>query len=71
MDEKNLAGIPIRRPNGMNRHGLILEEVGFEAMLRKFTDRIARPLAQMLFPDLVFFSLFPKRSYCWFRPGNC
>ena len=28
---------------GMNRHGLILEEVGFEGMLRKFVDRIARP----------------------------
>mmetsp|Transcript_54787 Transcript_54787/g.90792 ORF Transcript_54787/g.90792 Transcript_54787/m.90792 type:complete len:370 (+) Transcript_54787:3-1112(+) len=51
------SGVPLRRPNGMNRFGAILEEVpgglGFEKSLAFLSRRFLRPLSQMLFPHLV------------------
>ena len=51
------SGVPLRRPNGMNRFGAILEDVpggvSFEESLRYLTRRHLRPLSQMLFPWLV------------------
>ena len=51
--DKAAAGIPMRRPNGMNRYGAILEELGFDALLGRLVDVYVRPMAQMLFPNLV------------------
>lgn len=53
VDRLRSSGIPARRPNGMNRHGIILTDVGFGPMLQKLTARIAAPLAEELFPDWV------------------
>ncbi|CAJ1345832.1 unnamed protein product [Effrenium voratum] len=47
------AGIPTRRPNGMNRYGVILDQVGFERMLEGLVAAYVRPLGAMLFPELV------------------
>lgn len=47
------VGIPMRRPNGMNRYGSILDELGFEAMLTGLVDKYIRPLAELFFPDVV------------------
>ena len=51
------SGVPLRRPNGMNRFGAILEDVpggvSFDESLRYLTRRHLRPLSQMLFPWLV------------------
>lgn len=47
------SGIPQRRPNGMNRYGTILEQVGFEPMLTDLVRQYVRPLARMLFPDTI------------------
>jgi len=51
------SGVPLRRPNGMNRFGAILEELpgglGFERTLRYLSHRFLRPLSQMLYPWLV------------------
>ena len=33
LDSINASGIPTRRPNGMNRYGVILDEVGFKKMM--------------------------------------
>jgi hypothetical protein len=49
--------VPIRRPNGMNRFGAILEAVPgglhMERLAARIALRYARPLAQMAFPHLV------------------
>jgi hypothetical protein len=37
----------------MNRHGLILTDVGFGPMLQELTARIAAPLGAELFPDWI------------------
>ena len=47
------AGIPLRRPNGMNRYGTILGDVGFGAVLAGLAAKYVRPLAEALFPAAV------------------
>lgn len=47
------SGIPRRRPNGMNRYGVILGNVGMEPALQGLVNAYLRPLAAMLFPELV------------------
>ena len=51
------SGVPLRRANGMNRFGAILEDVpggvSFDKSLSYLTRRHLRPLSQMLFPWLV------------------
>ena len=47
------SGIPLRRPNGMNRYGAILDQLGMEASLDYLTRRFLRPLGQMLYPTLI------------------
>jgi hypothetical protein len=47
------AGIPLRRPNGMNRYGTILGDVGFGAALTGLAAKYVRPLAEALFPASV------------------
>ena len=36
LDSINASGIPTRRPNGMNRYGVILDEVGFKKMMESW-----------------------------------
>jgi len=45
--------IPMRRPNGMNRYGCILNELGFEEFLKGLSDRLLKPIAQILFSRRV------------------
>jgi hypothetical protein len=40
------VGRALRRPNSMNRDGVILEEVGFEALLDDLLARVAAPLGR-------------------------
>ena len=47
------SGIPLRRPNGMNRYGAILDELGLTASLDHLCQRYLRPLGQMLYPHLI------------------
>ena len=47
------SGIPLRRPNGMNRFGAILDQLGMHASLEYLSRRYVRPLGQMLFPWLI------------------
>eukprot|EP00820_Chromera_velia_P015607 Cvel_25447.t1-p1 / transcript=Cvel_25447.t1 / gene=Cvel_25447 / organism=Chromera_velia_CCMP2878 / gene_product=hypothetical protein / transcript_product=hypothetical protein / location=Cvel_scaffold2884:20385-22476(+) / protein_length=280 / sequence_SO=supercontig / SO=protein_coding / is_pseudo=false len=60
IDHLSKAGIPTRRPNGMNRFGLMFDkggEFGGVPLLCEFLDglvgEIVKPLAQTLFSDLV------------------
>ena len=48
------AGIPMRRPNSMNRYGLVINEsIGLHNMMKTFVAKFVGPLAQMLFPASV------------------
>jgi len=46
------TGIPLRRPNGMNRHGCILSHLGFQEGLLDalIGERVLRPLGLALYP---------------------
>lgn len=45
--------IPMRRPNGMNRYGCLLSQLGFDIMLKALSDLVLRPLALIMFPDHI------------------
>merc|ERR1712187_248098 len=47
------SGIPRRRPNGMNRYGVILDQVGMESALTGLVEAYIRPLAESLFPETI------------------
>eukprot|EP01043_Picozoa_sp_COSAG02_P048008 COSAG02_NODE_4666_length_5113_cov_2.619541_4_plen_344_part_00 len=51
------AGIPLRRPNGMNRFGIILDpDVGvptLDGLVSGLVQEYARPIAAMLFPETL------------------
>lgn len=47
------SNIPMRRPNGMNRYGCLLSQLGFGDMVKELSDRVLRPMAHILFPDRV------------------
>lgn len=53
LDHIQNSRIPRRRPNGMNRYGVILDQVGLESALAGLVNDYVRPLASMLFPELV------------------
>ena len=45
--------IPMRRPNGMNRHGCLLSQLGFDIMLKALSDLVLRPLVHIMFPNHI------------------
>ena len=47
------SGIPLRRPNGMNRHGCILSNLGFQTGLLSRLGEVARPLGLALYPEAL------------------
>jgi len=47
------SGIPLRRPNGMNRFGAILDFLGMEESFTHFLHKYLSPIAQLVFPHLV------------------
>jgi hypothetical protein len=60
LDSASVSGIPTRRPNGMNRRGVILDPnvdgaISTRSLISMvedaIVDRIARPVGRMLYPD--------------------
>ena len=45
--------IPTRRPNGMNRYGCLLSQLGFGGMVEALSDHVLRPMAHVMFPNRV------------------
>eukprot|EP00550_Attheya_septentrionalis_P002466 CAMPEP_0198284092 /NCGR_PEP_ID=MMETSP1449-20131203/3608_1 /TAXON_ID=420275 /ORGANISM="Attheya septentrionalis, Strain CCMP2084" /LENGTH=355 /DNA_ID=CAMNT_0043981007 /DNA_START=2322 /DNA_END=3389 /DNA_ORIENTATION=- len=57
LNHLNDAGIPVRRPNSMNRYGLILGEVpGLKANLDHVVQKYVIPFALHLFPESAILS---------------
>merc|ERR550532_1785607 len=53
------SGIPLRRPNGMNRYGAILSHLGFQqGLLVPMMRQVVLPFASELWPE-------------WVSPGDC
>jgi len=54
LDHIEASGIPLRRPNGMNRFGAILSQLGFqEGLLEPLMTCVVEPFAQLLWPEWV------------------
>lgn len=54
LDHLEASGIPLRRPNGMNRFGAILSQLGFqESLLQPITRHVLAPFARELWPEWV------------------
>jgi hypothetical protein len=47
------SGIPLRRPNGMNRYGAIMDDLGLGSALQGVASKLVRPLSQLLFPSVA------------------
>lgn len=47
------SGIPLRRPNGMNRFGTILSDLGFSEMMHRLVSDYLVIAARLLFPNHV------------------
>jgi hypothetical protein len=54
LDHLEASGIPLRRPNGMNRFGAILSHLGFqEGLLEPLMKYVVKPLSRELWPQWV------------------
>uniref|UniRef100_A0A7S3KZQ6 Fe2OG dioxygenase domain-containing protein n=2 Tax=Amphora coffeiformis TaxID=265554 RepID=A0A7S3KZQ6_9STRA len=54
LKEKDYAakhGIPIHRPNNMNKSGAVMKSLGIENLMDVLQDRVLEPIAQELFPE--------------------
>jgi len=45
------TGLPVRRPNSMNRFGIILDDIGFNTFLQDLMVQYVRPVAGYLYPE--------------------
>jgi len=52
VDNYFATGLPVRRPNSMNNYGLIVNEIGLRPALTDFQQKVLRPLAALLFPEI-------------------
>lgn len=53
LDHHESSGIPRRRPNGMNRYGSILSELGFSSMINSLVENYLVHVARQLFGEYV------------------
>lgn len=54
LDHIECSGIPLRRPNGMNRYGAILSNLGFqETLLEPLMKHVVMPFSHFLWPEWV------------------
>jgi hypothetical protein len=53
LDHHEASRIPLRRPNGMNRYGAILGDLGFDKITRGLVSDILTPVARSLLPQHV------------------
>jgi hypothetical protein len=47
------SGLPCRRPNTMNRLGLVVNDIGFEPLMTDLLERLIAPMCQALYPDEI------------------
>ena len=47
------SDLPCRRPNTMNRLGLVVNDIGFEPLMTDLLERLIAPMCQALYPDEI------------------
>lgn len=50
VDAYAASGLPSARPNSMNKYGLVVNEIGMEAVFDEFQSQVLQPIARLLFP---------------------
>ena len=53
LDHYESSGIPLRRPNSMNRYGVILSMIGFGNLINGIVGDVLNPLTRHLFGDFA------------------
>ena len=57
------SGLPLTRPNSMNRSGVLLDDVGFTNFFDEFRAEYLQPICDATFPDLGFTNLDTHRAF--------
>lgn len=57
------SGLPLTRPNSMNKSGLLLDDVGFTKFFDEFRTGHLQPICVSTFPDLGFTDLNTHRAF--------
>ena len=57
------SGLPLTRPNSMNKSGLLLDDVGFTKFFDEFRTKYLQPICDSTFPDLGFTDLDTHRAF--------
>ena len=50
VDNYDATGLPVRRPNSMNKYGLIVNEIGMRDAITELQQEILWPVARLLWP---------------------
>eukprot|EP01064_Diplonema_japonicum_P034056 TRINITY_DN6914_c0_g1_i1.p1 TRINITY_DN6914_c0_g1~~TRINITY_DN6914_c0_g1_i1.p1 ORF type:complete len:291 (+),score=7.59 TRINITY_DN6914_c0_g1_i1:92-964(+) len=53
LDNIQSSGIPTRRPNGMNRFGVIAEDIGLKQAFEFLREKYLAPIAMLLFQEYI------------------
>lgn len=56
VDRFESTDLPRRRPNTMNRSGLVVNEIGFESLMSALMEAVIKPLSALLYPSERFAS---------------
>jgi hypothetical protein len=51
VDSFEATSLPCRRPNTMNRLGLVVNDIGFEPFMTEIVERLVAPMCKALYPD--------------------
>ena len=57
------SGLPLTRPNSMNKSGLLLDDVGFTKFFDEFRTECLQPICDATFPGLGFTGLDTHRAF--------
>lgn len=65
VDSFEATSLPKRRPNTMNRLGLVVNEIGLEPIMTQLLERLLAPICKALFPnEMVVSVLDHHHSFC-------
>ena len=50
LDNYYATGLPQPRPNSMNNYGIIVNQIGMQAVITRLQTEVLLPLSELLFP---------------------
>ncbi|WAR03661.1 OGFD2-like protein [Mya arenaria] len=57
------SSLPKGRPNTMNNHGVLLEELGFDGFITELRERYLGPVCHLLYPDWCWAGLDSHKAF--------